>query len=182
MTPEDVLRRIEEDRELARLLVFPGDFDTAKRDPVEELTLPIGVSLHPVAGCGAGGTYFVCGDPGSAWRPVLYAGSEGTATLMADNLLEAVALIAAFPYWQDLGAGHPASEMDEDLADDQEDLDELRQRVVTVLGAVLPTEEEALARLASVAALTAPDYRPTAVEPDGTPYPAPYDLLFHDRY
>ncbi len=51
---DDLLRRIENDPALAELLVWPGDFDIGRRDPVEDLRLPTGVPLYPVAGCGAG--------------------------------------------------------------------------------------------------------------------------------
>ena len=64
---DDLLRRLERDEELASLPLLHRDFDIKRRDPVEELALANGLSLTPVAGGGAGGTYFLCGaryEPG----------------------------------------------------------------------------------------------------------------------
>jgi hypothetical protein len=92
---------------------------------VEPLRLPTGVPLHPIAGCGAGGTYFLCGDPGTAPRPVLYADSEDQAVLMGADLAEAVEVIALLPYW-DLGGNWHVEELEQDVRDDHPDFDELR--------------------------------------------------------
>lgn len=73
---DELLLRIETDRELADLLMQWCDFDTDRRDPVEELRLPTGLPLTPIAGDAGGGTYFLCGEPTEP-RPVLYADSEG---------------------------------------------------------------------------------------------------------
>ncbi|MFJ6515030.1 hypothetical protein ACIQMO_13275 [Streptomyces sp. NPDC091406] len=61
MTASDaLLRRLEQDSSLAAALAWPGDFDVDRRDPSEDLVLPSGRPLHPVAGCGAGGTTITC--------------------------------------------------------------------------------------------------------------------------
>ncbi|WP_017589442.1 hypothetical protein [Nocardiopsis ganjiahuensis] len=74
-----LLTRIRTDHVLAGYLEWPGDFDVTRLDPVEELRLPDGSPLEPVAGCGGGGTYYLCGTHGTEPRPVLYTDSEGRA-------------------------------------------------------------------------------------------------------
>ncbi|WP_146778723.1 hypothetical protein [Actinomadura craniellae] len=170
--PDDLLRRIETEPALADLLNWPGDFDVTRRDPVEELRLPTGMPLHPIAGCAAGGTYFLCGEPGTR-RPVLYADSEGQASLIGEDLTEAITLIAAFPYWQDLGLGFPVEELEADMLDDQPDFDESRDRLLSALGLTPPPAADALARLRAAAERTAPDFVPASVE-----HGLPYGLLF----
>ncbi|MFF6789736.1 hypothetical protein ACFY9C_11715 [Streptomyces filamentosus] len=88
---DDLLRRIEQEPSLATALAWPGDFDVERRDPIEKLALPTGIPLHPIAGCGAGGTYYLYGEAGAEERPVLYADSEGQATLIGADLVEAIA-------------------------------------------------------------------------------------------
>ncbi|MGI5349080.1 hypothetical protein ACQEU8_12925 [Streptomyces sp. CA-250714] len=171
---DDLLHRIENDPALAELLVWPGDFDIERRDPVEELRLPNGMPLYPIAGCGAGGTYFLCGEPGVQQRPVLYADSEGQATLMADDLVEAIRLIAHCPYWRDLGAGFPWHELEEDMRDDHPDFDELRDRLLKALDLEPLPAEQAVTRLRATAARTSPDFAPVSTENDRMPY----ELLF----
>ncbi|MWA05077.1 hypothetical protein F8568_032880 [Actinomadura sp. LD22] len=159
---DDLLRRIENEPALAGLLAFPADFDIERRDPVEELRLPTGLPLEPVAGDGSGGTYFLCGKPGGE-RPVLYADSEGQAVLMAADLVEAVALVASYPYWRDLGYGHDAAEPEEEYAEDREERDAL----IALLGITPPPVEQALARLRAAAARTVPDFLPIARHEEG---------------
>ncbi|MGI8330331.1 hypothetical protein ACRYCC_10200 [Actinomadura scrupuli] len=174
---DDLLRRIETDRDLADLLRWPGDFDIDRRDPVEELRLPSGLPLTPIAGDAGGGTYFLCGEPGAP-RPVLYADSEGQATLLATDLVEAVTLIAAHPYWQDLCHGHPAQELEEEITDDDPDYPAVRAQLLARLGVTPPTAEEALARLRACAARTVPDFLPIARHEEGDSfYEASYDPI-----
>jgi hypothetical protein len=174
---DDLLRRIETDRELAGLLVWPGDFDIERRDPVEELRLPSGLPLTPIAGDGAGGTYFLCGERGAA-RPVLYADSEGGATLMADDLVEAVTLIAAYPYWRDMGRGHSVEELEGEITDDHPDYPAARAELLALLGVTAPTPEGAVARLLACAARTVPDFLPIARHEEGDSfYEMSYDPI-----
>ncbi|GAA2569474.1 MULTISPECIES: hypothetical protein [Streptomyces] len=49
--------------------------------------LASGAGLEGFAGDGAGGTFFFCGEGGEE-RPILYAGSEGGAALVAIGLHE----------------------------------------------------------------------------------------------
>jgi hypothetical protein len=56
---DDLLDRIETTPELTELLAWPGDFYVERRDPVEELRLPSGLPLIPIAGDASGGTYFL---------------------------------------------------------------------------------------------------------------------------
>ncbi|MDE3721704.1 hypothetical protein PWG71_09920 [Nocardiopsis sp. N85] len=137
MDDEDVLARIRDDGALRAALDLVGDFDVERVDPIEELELPDGERPVPIAGCASGGTYFLCGPAGTP-RPVLYADSEGRATLAAADLAEALTLFTAPASWRDALDGHP--------------LDEL--------------EEEARERLRNAARRTVPDFlpRPTGHE------------------
>ncbi|MEU8068952.1 hypothetical protein AB0B20_04290 [Micromonospora sp. NPDC049151] len=80
-----LIAAIVEHEEAASVLAWPGDFDLDRRDHVEDVHLASGVALEGLAGDGAGGTYFFCGDGGEE-RPVLYADSEGSAALVAIGL------------------------------------------------------------------------------------------------
>ncbi|MFE3137538.1 hypothetical protein [Streptomyces scopuliridis] len=175
-TSEDLLGRIEQNRSVAAALAWPGDFDIDRRDPVEDLVLPTGMPLRPIAGCGAGGTYFVCGEAGAVERPVLYADSEGQATLIGADLVEAVTLIVVLPTWRDLVKGFPIGELGSDLRADHPGFEADRDRLLQDLGLAPISEEEAAARLLAVAARTAPDYVPCVPDADHLPY----ELLFRD--
>jgi hypothetical protein len=163
---DDLLHRIETTPKLATLLVWPGDFDIERRDPVEELRLPSGLPLTPIAGDGSGGTYFLCGTPGTT-RPVLYADSEGQATVMAADLVEALTLIAAHPYWRDLLHGHSVEELEEELRNDHPDYPAARTELFSLLGIIPPTVEGAVTRLRASASRTVPDFLPVALLEEG---------------
>jgi len=174
---DDLLHRIETEPGLAEMLAWPGDFDIGRRDPVEELRLPSGMALAPIAGDGAGGTYFLCGDPGDT-RPVLYADSEGQAVLMAADLVEAVRLIASCPFWRDLGHGHPPDELMAELMDDDPGWPAERDRLLGLLGLTPFGTEEALERLKASAARTVPDFVPLARhERGGSFYESAYEVM-----
>lgn len=168
--PDDLLLRIEQEPSLAAALAWPGDFDAERRDPIEDLALPTGIPLHPIAGCGAGGTYFLCGEAGAEERPVLYADSEGQATLIGAGLIEAITLIVVLPFWRDLAKGFAIRELGSDLRADHPDFDAERDRLLHALGLVSIYEEEAAARLLAVAARTAPQYVPRVPDDDCLPY------------
>ncbi|OIK26395.1 hypothetical protein [Streptomyces malaysiense] len=171
MTASDtLLRRLEQDSSSAATLAWPGDFDVDRRDPVEDLVLPSGGTLHPIAGCGAGGTYFLCGEAGAGERPVLYADSEGRATLIGADLVEALTLIVVLPFWRDLAKGFTISELGEELREEHPDFDAERDHLLHALGLASVSEEEAAARLLAVAARTAPDYVPRVPDDDHLPY------------
>ncbi|TDE44110.1 hypothetical protein E1295_25560 [Nonomuraea mesophila] len=171
---DDLLRRIETTPALAELLIWPGDFDIERRDPVEELRLPSGAPLTPIAGDASGATYFLCGTPGTT-RPVLYADSEGSATLVAADLVEAVTLIAAYPYWHDLlhdrlhghAIGEVVEELEEDMCEDHPDYPAARAELLRLLGVTPPTPEDAVARLRASAARTVPGFLPIAMLDEG---------------
>ncbi|MFD2796877.1 hypothetical protein ACFS27_25185 [Promicromonospora vindobonensis] len=172
---DDLLRRIEQEAALGEALVWPGDFEVDRREPVEPLALPTGIPLRPVAGCAAGGTYFLCGEAGSAARPVLYADSEGQATLIGRDLVEAITLVVVLPYWRDLAKGYSVGDLGAAVRADQPDFDAERDRLLDALGLAPASEEEVAARLLAVAASTAPHYVPEV--PDDDDY-EPYELLF----
>ncbi|GAA4582466.1 hypothetical protein GCM10023194_17250 [Planotetraspora phitsanulokensis] len=163
---DDLLRRVETTPELADLLSWPGDFDIERRDPVEQLRLPSGLSLTPIAGDASGGTYFLCGTPGTT-RPVLYADSEGQATLVAADLVEALTVVAAFPYWQDMLHGHSAEELEEEIRDDDPDYAPAHARLIELLGVTPPAAEEAVTLLRASASRTVPDFLPIAHHDEG---------------
>lgn len=172
----DLVRRIEQEPSLATALAWPGDFDVERRDPVEDLALPTGIPLHPIAGCGAGGTYFLCGEAGAEERPVLYADSEGQATLIGADLVEAITLIVVLPFWRDLAKGFTISELGADLQADHPDFNTERDRLLHALGLAPTSEEEAIARLRAIAARTAPNHVPHIPDDEHLPY----ELLFGD--
>ncbi|MDT0327900.1 hypothetical protein [Nocardiopsis lambiniae] len=165
MDDEDVLARIREDGALRAALDLVGDFDVERVDPIEELELPDGERPVPIAGCASGGTYFLCGPAGTR-RPVLYADSEGRATLAAADLAEALTLFTALASWRDALDGHPLDELEEEVRADHPDLDVVRERVRTALGLSALTPEEARERLRNAARRTVPDFlpRPTGHE------------------
>ncbi|WP_073946278.1 hypothetical protein [Streptomyces kebangsaanensis] len=171
---DDLLCRIEQEPSLATALACPGDFDIERRDPIEDLALPTRIPLHPIAGCGAGGTYYLCGEAGAEERPVLYADSEGQATLIGADLVDAITLIVVLPFWRDLAKGFAISELGSDLRADHPDFDAERDRLLHALRLASTSEEEAAARLLAVAARTAPDYVPRVPDDNYLPY----ELLF----
>ncbi|UWE12466.1 hypothetical protein [Actinacidiphila bryophytorum] len=167
---DDLLRRIEADPAIAAALAWPGDFDIERRDPVEDVVLPTGAPLQPIAGCGAGGTYFLCGEPGSEPRPVLYADSEGQATLIGADLAEALTLIAVLPFWRDLAQGFPVDELLADLRAEEPDFDAERDALLTALALPPLPPQEAATRLLTTATRTTPDYLPFVPDDDHLPY------------
>jgi hypothetical protein len=167
---DDLLRRLESDEELANLLMLHGDFDIKRCNPVEELALANGLPLTPIAGDGAGGTYFLCGGQGELERPVMFADSEGGAVLMAASLVEVVELIVHFPYWRDLPYGYDPGELEAEYRDARDDFDAVRAEMIAVLGLSPLTLEKALARLRAAVARYEPGFVPTCVTHDGGPY------------
>ncbi|WP_157429820.1 hypothetical protein [Actinomadura oligospora] len=173
---EALLRRIEGDRDLADLLTWPGDFDIERRDPVEDLFLASGTSLTPIAGDGAGGSFFLCGGVDG---PVLYADSEGGASLIAADLTEAVTLIAVLPYWRDLGYGWTVEESENDLLEDQPDFPEHRAELLVLLDITPPPNERLIERFRTAVRRTVPDFQPKTRHDDPAgPYEATYAPLF----
>jgi hypothetical protein len=168
-TTNDLLRRIESDPEVAELLAWPADFDITRR-PEEQFTSAGGSVLEPIAGCGGGGTYFLCGPSAASTRPVLYADSEGQATLIGEDLAETIALVVQFPFWRDLLLGHDADALESEYRADCPEYDEVRDRLMALLDIAPLTVVEAVDRLRRVAVRTAPDFVPTASVPGALPY------------
>ncbi|MEU6346629.1 hypothetical protein ABZ883_37420 [Streptomyces sp. NPDC046977] len=167
---QTLLARIENDPAVVAYLAWPGDFDLGRRTPVEELTLPSGDPLRPIAGDGAGGTYFLVGKEGAAVRPVLYADSEGQAALVGASLEEAVELVVVCPLWRDAASGFPLPELEEQIRADMPDFDRVRAEVVAALGLTPPPADEVVARLRTTAARTVPDFLPYVDHEDYGPY------------
>ncbi|MER6916631.1 hypothetical protein ABT354_33690 [Streptomyces sp. NPDC000594] len=173
MTSSDaLLARLERDAALASALARHSDFDIERRDPVEEVVLPGGTPLQVIAGCGAGGTYFLCGDGGAdgGARPVLYADSEGQATLIGADLLEALTVLVVLPFWQDLAPDRTLAEAGAEPRADEPSLDAERDRLIEVLGLPPLSETEAADLLAVAAARTVPGHLPRVPRPGYEPY------------
>ncbi|MFI5810274.1 hypothetical protein ACIA7S_04745 [Streptomyces sp. NPDC051643] len=171
MTASDaLLRRIEQNPSLSASLVCLGDFDIDRRDPIDDLVLPTGAPLHPIAGCGAGGTYYLCGEARAEERPILYADSESRATPIGADLVEAVTLIVVLPFWRDLASDFTISELASELRADNPDFDTERDHLLHALRLTPASEDETAARLLAVAARTAPNHVPYVPDGDHLPY------------
>ncbi|MGX1269587.1 hypothetical protein [Streptomyces phaeoluteigriseus] len=156
--------------EVAGFLARVGDFDLGNGDHGEEVHLASGARLEGFAGDAAGGTFFFCGDGGEE-RPVLYADSEGRATLVAVGLPELLRLLLVVPWWRDCTAftaeqsGQLAAEYLADLPDLVAD----RDRAAAVLGLGLPSEAAVLARLRETVVGLGQDFV-LVFTPEGEPY------------
>ncbi|GAA2232940.1 MULTISPECIES: hypothetical protein [Kitasatospora] len=115
-----LLKLIRDNDDVAGFLCWPGEFDIAYYDHVEEVRLASGEALEGIAKDGAGGTYFFCGEGGEE-RPILYADSEGGATLLAAGLPELLRLLIGAPHWQSC----LDESLERTLAQDEEALEEL---------------------------------------------------------
>jgi len=165
-----LLTAIAENDAAASFLTFPGDFELARKDHVEEVHLASGATLEGFAGDGTGGTFFFCGDGGEE-RPVLYADSEGGAALVAIGLEQLLQLLMVVPWWRDCRA-FTAEESRRLAAEYQEympDLAARRDRAAADLGLDLPTEAEVLAALHRVATEAGDDFV-LIYTPEGTAY------------
>jgi hypothetical protein len=125
------------------------------------------MALEGFARDGAGGTYFFCGE-GAEERPVLFADSEGGATLLAVGLPELLQLLLVAPWWRDSDAFSPEELKSEYLAD-MPGLDSDRNQVAELLGLGLPSEAEVLNRLREVGLGLGKDYV-LIFTPEGTAY------------
>ncbi|MER7843643.1 hypothetical protein ABTZ03_06800 [Kitasatospora sp. NPDC096077] len=140
-------------------LLWPGDFSLDAYSHVEDVVLASGEALEEVAKCGAGGTFFLCGDGGDE-RPVLYADSEGGAALMAVGLEEAVGLLLALPWWRDCRrlTEEESAAAAEDYLADEPDLLADRDAAAAAIGLEVPTVAEALGRLREAVFGLGPSY------------------------
>ncbi|MEV7340323.1 hypothetical protein [Streptomyces sp. NPDC093544] len=96
----DLLRRINEGRELAALLADGFEFNVRRKSGDESARLASGLPLERISGDFTGGMFYLCGTEGTV-RPVLYASSEGDSGVIATDLNEALALVVGLPYWRD---------------------------------------------------------------------------------
>ncbi|MGW1198442.1 hypothetical protein ACWD4B_21775 [Streptomyces sp. NPDC002536] len=167
---QSLIAAIVEHQETADFLAWPGDFDLGRGDHVEEVHLASGAALEGFAGDGAGGTYFFCGDGGEE-RPVLYADSEGRAALVAFGLRELLQLLLVAPWWRDCRefTEEESGELAAEFLEDVPDAVNRRDRAAAVLGILLPTEIEALARLREVAVEASKDFA-LIFTPENEPY------------
>ncbi|WP_030907463.1 hypothetical protein [Streptomyces sp. NRRL F-5126] len=167
---ESLIAAVRQQEDAARFLAWPGDFDLDRGDHVEEVHLASGAPLEGLAGDGAGGTYFFCGEGGEE-RPILYADSEGGAALVAIGLSELVRLLLVVPWWRDCQAfrDEESRELEAEYLEDMPDLVARRERAAVALGLSLPGREEVLARLREVASRSGEDFVLVST-PDGTPY------------
>ncbi|CCH16962.1 hypothetical protein [Micromonospora lupini] len=165
-----MIRAITENAEAASFLTWPGDFELDCKDHVEDVHLASGAALEGFAGDGSGGTYFFCGDGGEE-RPILYADSEGGATLVAIGVQQLLQLLLVAPWWRDCRAftKEESRKLAAEYHDDMPDLVARRDRAATALGLDLPTEAEALTTLRRVATEAGRDFV-LVFTPEGTPY------------
>ncbi|MFI0443860.1 hypothetical protein [Actinomadura sp. 6N118] len=165
-----LLRTIEETPWIAGMLAAIFDFDVTdpSHTPVEPLHLAGGDRLDAIARDGAGGTYYLCGD--GEERPVLYADSEGGATLLAPSLAAALAIIIQLPFWRDcLGPGDleesRLSALEQEYVDDEPDLPLHRTQLLAALDL---TPGDGLSLLRATARGAGPEY--VVLTEDGHPY------------
>ncbi|WP_406306975.1 hypothetical protein OHA61_38115 [Streptomyces sp. NBC_00885] len=157
-----VLELLRTRPDLAELAAFPFDFDVGRAYHVEAVHLASGAELEPIAGDDTGGTYFLCG--GTA---VLYASSEGDASLLADSVGEALEILVRLP----AGCDHISAELDEEellaeirAADDEAreefapELDVFRAALISGLGLPDRPLVELVSMSESAARRTEPDY------------------------
>lgn len=165
-----LISAIRDNAEAVRFLDWPGDFDLTRGEHGEPVHLASGAALEGFAGCGAGGTYFFCGEGGEE-RPVLYADSEGRAALLAVGLPELIRLLLVAPWWMDCRAFTEVESavLEAECRADIPDLTDRRDRVAAALGLTLPTAGAALSRLREVATTVGPGFR-LIFTPEGTPY------------
>ncbi|NUP49984.1 MAG: hypothetical protein HOW97_22130 [Catenulispora sp.] len=171
---QSLLRLLADQPDTARDLSLVADFDITRRDPVENLSLPSGEPLEVVAGDASGGSYYLVGPETAARRPVLYADSEGGASLVAADLAEALSVFIALAWWRDAGNGTDLADLEAELRENEPGIDELRAGLTAALGLPAVSLEHARDLLLAAAARTAPDYVPIADFPDAEPY----ELLF----
>ena len=167
---QSLITAIPEHDDAACFLAWPGDFDLARGDHVEEVHLASGAALEGFAGDGAGGTYFFCGEGGEE-RPILYADSEGGAALVAIGLPELVRLLLVVPWWRDCRefTAVESAELAADYLEDIPDLLAQRDRAAAALGLDLPPEGVVLARLREVATGAGKDFV-LVFTPEDNPY------------
>jgi hypothetical protein len=156
-----MLDRLRKNPRVAALLADVFDFDIARLDPVEPVRLASDGELRVVAGDASGGTFFVC-DGG----PVLYAGSEGSAGIVATGLDAVVRLVVGVPTWHDVVPDAPdvqamRASFESSYAEMQEyepRIDELRSEVIAELELGQVDVEELLASLSRCLTELSPGY------------------------
>ncbi|MGW3962379.1 hypothetical protein ACWED2_21345 [Amycolatopsis sp. NPDC005003] len=166
-----MLDRLRNNAHAAKLLADVFDFDLTRLDPVEPVRLASGGELQVVAGDASGGTFFVC-DGG----PVLYAGSEGTAGIVAADLGAAIRLVVGVPTWQDVVVHAPDLEAMRaafessyaELKEDEPEIDQLRSEVAAELELGQVAVETVLASLSTSLTELSPRY--VLLNEDGDEY------------
>ncbi|MEU6041239.1 hypothetical protein ABZ801_38190 [Actinomadura sp. NPDC047616] len=176
MSDESMLKRLRSDPAAVDLLAGVFEFDVSRTAPVEPVRLASGAKLDVIAGDGAGGSYFLCGEGGR--RPVLYATSEGQAGLIAADLTAAMELIVGAPFWRDclkFSAGGRLEEMrsaalrcEPELVEDTPDIEERQARLRATLGLGRIPVGALLAALHAAVTATAPDF--VLLGPEGDEY------------
>ncbi|HEY9373526.1 hypothetical protein [Streptomyces sp.] len=156
-----LLSVLRERPRLAELAAGPFEFDLDRAEHGEEVVLASGGPLEPIAGDGAGGTYFLCDG-----RAVLYASSEGQAGLLGDSVGEALEVLLGLPGWHDAvgygGTGEAlvaAGAVEADMRDSYvPELDAIRAELLAGLGLPERSPSELLARLHAALLRTEPEF------------------------
>ncbi|MGH8877563.1 MAG: hypothetical protein ACRD0P_09510 [Stackebrandtia sp.] len=172
MATAEMMRRIERDAALAHGLDAHCDFDVERRDPIEpDLVIPNGMPLRPIAGSSGGGTYFLCGETG----PVLYADSEGRASLLGEDLREVLIVLVVLPFWKDLAVRRDLSWAAEWFGEDRPGFEAERDRLLLILGLGEVSPQEAEQMLYAAAVRTEPDFLPRVPDENHMPYDPMFD-------
>ena len=145
-----MLDRIRNNARAAAMLADVFDFDVSRLEPVEPVRLASDGELRAVAGDASGGTFFRCAD-----GPVLYASSEGTAGIVAEDLDAVIRLVVGIPTWQDVVPDAPdldamRASFESSYAEMQEyepEIDQLRSEAAAELGLGPVAVEELLVSL-----------------------------------
>lgn len=147
-----LISAIREHDDAAAFLAGPGGLDLDWSGHVDPVHLSSGQALEGFARDGAGGTYFFCGSGGEE-RPILYADSEGGATLIAVGLPQLLQLLLVAPWWSDCTAftAEESRTLAAEYLQDIPDLMEWRDRAAALLGLDLPPDQAVLERLLEVA-------------------------------
>jgi hypothetical protein len=164
---DELLRRIREQQDVREVLAWPFEFDLSRDEPGDGARISSGQPIIAIAGDFAGGIFYLCGDP-AARRPVLYADSEGGASLVAADLTEVIELAIGLPYWRDClkysGGGEPrsmlqaAGYLEAAIRGAEPSIDDRRTWVSTQLSVALREPEELINRLYDAVRNTSPNF------------------------
>ncbi len=164
-SPSEVLGAIRGDDDVQYRLAVLG-FDVTRGHRGDDAAVSSGCPLDSIAGDFSGGTFYLCGDPGSG-RPVLYASSDGQAGLIAESFRQALELIVGLPVWAEclgFSGGGDLENMNtaagyalRDWTERKPEVDRHRAEVAQALSINIMPPEVLVVRLHAAAHRSAPD-------------------------